>query len=325
MAFSHNQHTLKNIIHCSSIGLHSGAEVKLRLMPAQPGSGILFRRMDIDGGASERSLVPARYDLVSDTLLGTTIENEHGVEVATVEHLMAALWGSGLDNVMIEIHGPEVPIMDGSSAPFMALIEDAGVIAQPAAREVMVIDKPLTVQDGASRAELLPYDGCLLDVSIDFPHEAIAHQQACYDFSAVTFAEALGRARTFGFAAEVEKLRAAGLARGGSLDNAIVIGDEGVMNEEGLRFDDEFVRHKALDCLGDYFLAGYRIWGKVVTSRPGHSINNKLMHALFNAPASWHLATMAEVVGGDRYTSSASGSRRGIMAPADALMVPPRS
>ncbi len=289
MIYSHNQHTLQRPANCASIGMHTGQEVRMRLLPAEPDSGIVFRRMDVDGGASERSLVPARYDLVTDTMLGTTIENEHGVAVATIEHLMAALWGYGVDNVLVEIHGPEVPIMDGSSEPFLVLLQQAGLLMQPRARRVLVITAPITVEEGKSHAQLRPFPGMALDIAIDFPHAAIARQQARYDFSKVGFSEAISRARTFGFAADVAKLQAAGLARGGSLDNAIVIGEEGVLNEGGLRYADEFVRHKALDCLGDYFLAGYRIVGEAVTVRPGHSINNKLIRALYHTPSAWRL------------------------------------
>lgn len=325
MMYSHNQHTLQRVVSCSSIGLHTGAEVKMRLLPAGVDSGIVFRRMDIDGGASERSLIPARYDLVTDTMLGTTIENEHGVAIATVEHLMAALWGYGVDNAVVEIHGPEVPIMDGSSDPFMQLLKKAGLAPQALSRRVIVIDEVLRVEEGGSMAELRPFAGVVLDVGIDFPHAAIARQHARYDFSQVGFEEAIGRARTFGFASDVQKLRAAGLARGGSLDNAIVIGDEGVLNEGGLRFSDEFVRHKALDCLGDYFLAGYRIVGEVVTNRPGHSINNKLLRALFKTPSAWHLAMAEELHSRSTSRRRASKARVGVSPPADALMQPERS
>jgi len=314
------------VVSCSSIGLHTGAEVKMCLVPAAADSGISFRRMDIEGGNSECSLISARYDCVSDTMLGTTIENEHGVAVATVEHLMAALWGYGVDNAVVEIYGPEVPIMDGSSEPFLALLAQAGLAMQNRARRVIVIDEALRVEEGASTAELRPYNGMALDISIDFPHATIARQQARYDFSQAGFAESVGRARTFGFASEVAKLQAAGLARGGSLENAIVIGDEGVLNEGGLRYEDEFVRHKALDCLGDYFLAGYRIVGEAVTFRPGHSINNKLLRTLFKTPSAWHLAKAAEVE-----TTVMQPRRRGKTAPgtaaahpADALMLPER-
>jgi UDP-3-O-[3-hydroxymyristoyl] N-acetylglucosamine deacetylase len=294
MDFPHNQHTLSRVASCSSVGLHTGAEVAMRLLPAAPGTGIVFRRTDIDGGASDRAVIPARYDRVTDTMLGTTVENEHGVAVATVEHLMAALWGMGVDNAVVEVRGPELPIMDGSSADFARMIADAGVVTQPAPRTVLVMDAPLHLSEGESRASLLPHAGFTLEVEIAFDHPAIAHQRGFYDFSRESFRDALGSARTFGFASDVEKLRAAGLARGGSLANAVVIGEEGVLNAEGLRCPDEFVRHKALDCVGDYFLSGYRIFGKAVTLRPGHALNNRLLRALFNTPSAWHLATVEE-------------------------------
>lgn len=326
MNYSYFQHTLRRVVSCTSIGLHTGADVQIRILPASADSGIVFRRMDIDGGASERSLVPARYDLVTDTMLGTTIENEHGVAVATVEHLMAALWGYGIDNAVVEIHGPEVPIMDGSSEPFLALMQKAGVVAQPVPRQLIVVDDVIRVEEGGSVAELRPHAGFVLDISIDFPHAAISRQHAVYDFSQVGFADSISRARTFGFAADVVKLRAAGLARGGSLENAIVIGEHGVLNEGGLRFDDEFVRHKALDCLGDYLLAGYRIYGKVVTSRPGHSINNKLIRALLKTPSAWHLALAEEAQTKTKASrSNPKFARSGASRPANALMLPERS
>ncbi len=326
MTYSHNQHTLARPAECSSIGMHSGVEVTMRLLPAEPDSGIQFRRMDIEGGASERSLVPARYDLVTDTMLGTTIENEHGVAVATVEHLMAALWGYGVDNVLVEINGPEIPIMDGSSAPFLVLLEEAGLRMQPRSRRFMVVTAPLSVEEGRSRAELRPFPGMALNIAIDFPHAAIARQQARYDFSTQNFADSIGSARTFGFAADVAKLRAAGLARGGSLENAIVIGDEGVLNEGGLRFDDEFVRHKALDCLGDYFLAGYRILGESITERPGHSLNNKLIRALYKTPSAWRLVraeALSDILG-QGAPSAHKVQRSSGITPTDALMLPER-
>ncbi len=319
--FSAYQQTIAKAVHCSSVGLHTGATVTLHLEPASVFSGIRFKRMDIDGGRSERSTVEASYDLVTDTMLGTTIENEHGVGVATVEHLMAALWGMGIDNVLVRVDGPEVPIMDGSSADFIRLIEQAGVIAQDAPRRMIVIDEMIEVTDGQSVAILKPYDGFRLDIDIEFKHDAIARQSASYDFADVTFKEAISEARTCGFAADVAKLQAAGLARGGSLDNAIVIDDDGVMNDGGLRFDDEFVRHKALDCMGDYFLAGMRLWGHAVTSKPGHCINNKLIRALFNKPSAWHIADGTDL-GFGTPAVAAYGSRAGRRVVPEVLMTP---
>ena len=280
------QTTLANYISCNGVGLHSGKEVKLTLRPAVPGSGIIFKRMDVAG-----AMIPARYDLVTDTRLGTTIRNHSGVSISTVEHIMAALWGAGIDNILIEIDGPEVPIMDGSSEPFLFLIECAGVVRQAASRRVIRIVKPIEVREGKSTACVKPNkegeEGCVLSIAIDFDHDLIQHQQARYDFRDTTFKQALSRARTFGFDHEVEALQKQGLALGGSLDNAIVLGKEGVLNEGGLRYSDEFVRHKALDCLGDLYLAGLRIDGHFTFNRPGHGINNALLRALMADPEAY--------------------------------------
>ncbi len=288
---SHRQHTLAKSVTCTGVGLHSGVPVNLTLHPADVDAGISFLRSDI---TVEKARVPARYDLVTDTQLGTTIVNEYGTPVSTVEHLMAALWGCGVDNVTIELDGPEVPIMDGSSEPFVFMIENAGLRTQSAARKVIKILEPVEVTVGDSTLRLEPLDGFVMDISIDFAHKAISRQQASYDFSHMTFQRMLSRARTFGFAHEVEQLRAMGLARGGSLHNAVVIGEDGVMNREGLRFNDEFVRHKALDCVGDLLLAGLPIMGRVVGHRPGHGINNQVLHALFAQPQAWEEVAMTE-------------------------------
>lgn len=281
-----NQLTISHPVTCSGVGLHSGSQVHMALHPAAADTGIVFRRTDVAAGTG---LVPARYDLVRETQLGTTLVNSHGVGVATVEHLMAALWGCGIDNVVVELDGPEVPIMDGSSEPFVFLIECAGIIEQNQPRRMIEITKTVTVQAGNSELTVEPYAGYTMDVEIDFAHEAIARQRAMYDFSKVTFKQMLSRARTFGFEHEVEYLRANGLARGGSLHNAIVIGEQGVLNREGLRFNDEFVRHKALDCIGDLYLAGARIIGKVTARRPGHGINNQLLRALLADTSAWRV------------------------------------
>lgn len=277
-----SQTTLKRAICLDGIGLHSGAPVAMSIKPAKAGTGIRFRRLDHTGSGA---MIPARYDLVSATRLGTTLTNAHGVSVATVEHLMAALWGAGIDNALISLDGPEVPIMDGSSAPFSAALAEAGVKVLNMPRRVLRVLAPVTVHQGDSAATVTPYDGeamgCQLDVTIDFNHKVIPQGRAVYDFPELSFDTALAAARTFGFAHEVEALRAAGLARGGSLHNAVVVGDTGVLNKDGLRFDDEFLRHKALDCLGDLYLAGCRIEGAFRFIRPGHGINNALLHALF--------------------------------------------
>ena len=288
---SSHQHTLKTHISCAGVGLHSGETVSMTLMPAEPGMGIVFKRTDVSAPVS---YIHARHEYVTDTMLGTTITNEHGISVSTIEHLMAALWGAGVDNAYIELSAPEVPIMDGSSEPFSFLIDCAGLEKQALPRAYIRILKPVSVKEGQSSASLVPADHFKLSIEIDFTHRAIARQVAQYDFSEVSFKQALARARTFGFAHEVEKMRQHGLARGGSLANAIVVGDTGILNDEGLRFHDEFVRHKALDCVGDYFLCGARIIGESVTVRPGHCINNKLMRALMTDRSAWRYETQME-------------------------------
>ena len=281
------QQTFATSVQCDGISLHQGTTVRMTLKPAPENHGIWFKRTDI--ADAEQAMVKADYRYVSDTRLCTVLENAYGVKVSTVEHLMAALWGCGVDNALIEIDGAEVPIMDGSSEPFVFLIECARVVEQDAPRRTVVIDAPIVVQEGTSVAILQPSEeGFSLDVEIDFPHEAIGRQRYHFASSENGFRLSVARARTFGFLKDVEALRSVGLARGGSLANAVVIDDNGIMNEDGLRHHDEFARHKALDCMGDFFLAGCHIQGHVKISRPGHAINNKLMKALFSRPDCWH-------------------------------------
>ncbi len=281
------QQTLARAITCDGISLHQGENVAMVMKPAPENTGICFKRTDIEEEAA--SLIPADYKNVVDTRLCTVLENPYGVRVSTVEHLMAALWGCGIDNALIEINGPEVPVMDGSSEPFVFLIECAGIQQQDAPRRYIKIDAPIVVNDGDSCAMLQACDeGFALDVDIDFEHDAVGQQSYHFNNVEMAFKQVLSRARTFGFLKDVEALRSMGLAQGGSLHNAVVIDDDGIMNNDGLRYDDECVRHKALDCIGDYFLAGYRILGQVKTSRPGHAINNRLMKALFANPSAWH-------------------------------------
>lgn len=283
------QYTLERPITCQGISLHKGEHVTMVLNPAPEHHGIVFRRMDIDDPRA--AVVAADYRNVSDTRLCTVLENPQGVRISTVEHLMAALWGCGIDNALIEIDGNEVPVMDGSSEPFMFLIDCAGIVKQAAQRSYIVVDAPVVVQEGESCAMIQPYaDGLRLEVEIDFAHEAVGKQHYRFDSAEMSFRQMLSRARTFGFFRDVEMLRTMGLARGGSLHNAVVIGEEGIMNTDGLRYDDECVRHKALDCLGDYFLSGHRILGHVKTNRPGHALNNRLLKALLNDSDAWHFS-----------------------------------
>ncbi len=279
---STRQTTISNKVSCEGVGLHSGGQVNMTINPAPAGSGITFKRLDV---TSSQSFVPARFDAVCETNLGTTIRNEYGVTVSTIEHLMAAIWGAGIDNAMIELDGSEVPIMDGSSEPFVFMLECAGIATLGAPRSVLRVLKMVEVREGNSIARISPNKegdvGMLLNIEIDFNHASIGKQTAEYDFRDVTFKQSVSRARTFGFEHEVTALRSMGLALGGSLDNAVVVGKNGVLNKDGLRYGDEFVRHKALDCVGDLFLAGVRIDGALSFLRPGHAINNSLLRALF--------------------------------------------
>jgi UDP-3-O-[3-hydroxymyristoyl] N-acetylglucosamine deacetylase len=265
------QTTLANKVSCVGVGLHSGSHVNLSLLPATADTGIVFRRLDV---AREESLVPARYNAVCETRLGTTIKNTYGVTVATIEHLMAALWGAGVDNAIVELDGPEVPIMDGSSEPFTFMIECAGVKTLASRRQVLRVLKTVEVREGSSIARISPNTegeaGMVLDIEIEYDSAVIPRQFARYDFRDVSFKQAISRARTFGFEHEVEAMRKHGLALGGSLDNAIVVGKEAVLNKEGLRFRDEFIRHKALDCLGDLVprRSAYRWRARLCPSRP---------------------------------------------------------
>jgi UDP-3-O-[3-hydroxymyristoyl] N-acetylglucosamine deacetylase len=288
------QQTLKNSIYCSGTGLHGGARVAMSLHPAAPDTGIVFRRSDIKG---DDAIIPARYDMVSDTRLCTTLSNEAGVSISTVEHLMAALAGCELDNVIVEVNGPEVPIMDGSAEPFVFLIDCAGIVEQAAPRRVIRVLKPVGVEDGESKARVEPWMGSSINIELDFETAVIGRQSMFVDMLAESFREKLSRARTFGFLHEVEALQAAGLARGGSMENAVVISGDTVLNEGGLRFDDECARHKALDCIGDLYLAGAPIIGHFHGVRPGHAINNKLLRRLLADETAWEIVDMDVVAG----------------------------
>jgi len=263
----------------------------MTLHPAEPGSGIRFRRTDIAGGGA---IVPALWSAVADTRLNTCLSDENGHPVRTVEHLMAALAGIGIDNALIEIGGPEVPAMDGSAAPFVFLIECAGIVEQEAPRRALKVLRRVSARDGDRMAELLPGTGYSIEVTIDFAAAAIREQRSTLVMGAGAFKNEVSRARSFGFEQEVSSLRAAGLALGGSLDNAVVIAADGkrVLNEEGLRFEDEFVRHKILDAVGDLALAGAPIIGHFRGVRCGHEINNRLLRALFADKSAWALVPM---------------------------------
>jgi UDP-3-O-[3-hydroxymyristoyl] N-acetylglucosamine deacetylase len=304
-----HQHTLKNSIYCSGTGLHSGARVALSLHPAEPDTGIVFRRADIGGSDAE---IFARYDQVSDTRLCTTVTNDAGVSVSTVEHLMAALAGCRLDNVIVEINGPELPIMDGSAEPFVFLIDCAGVVAQDTPRRAIRVLKPVDVADGISSARVEPWAGSTINIELEFDTAVIGRRSMFFDMLSDSFRGDLSRARTFGFLHEVEALQAAGLARGGSMENAVVISGDTVLNEGGLRFDDECARHKALDCVGDLYLAGAPIIGHFHGIRPGHAINNQLLRCLFADQSAWESVDMDEAA--DAFGKKVESRRTAAMA-----------
>lgn len=278
------QHTLKSEIGCSGTGLHTGNTVSIVLKPAPQDTGIVFRRTDEDGNNVE---IEARVENVVEATLCTTLGNDAGIKVATVEHLLAALAGCRIDNVVVEVDGPEMPIMDGSAAPFVFLIECAGVVSQDKPRRVIEVLKRVAVSDGGREASLSPGDGFSVGFEIDFDSNAIGKQDKSVRLVNGTFKGEISRARTFGFAEEVDQLRKMGLARGGSLDNAVVVRGDEILNDEGLRYDDEFVRHKILDCVGDLYLAGAPISGHFQGFRSGHAMNHAIVRALFSDPTAW--------------------------------------
>ncbi|MEH6694593.1 MAG: UDP-3-O-acyl-N-acetylglucosamine deacetylase [Hyphomonas sp.] len=288
------QQTIERPAMCAGIGVHSGEKARLVLKPAPVGTGVVFRRTDLD--ASDIS-INAHADAVSDTRLGTTLTNEAGVSVAVVEHLMAALAGLGIDNLIIDIDGPEVPIMDGSSAVFCELLLQAGLKKQSAARRRIRILERIEIIDGPKRATLSPSDDSILTLRarIEYDDSVIGIQQMALRLAPGMFARDLAFARTYGFARDVEMLRANGLARGGSLDNAVVLDDGAVMNPEGLRAEDEFVRHKMLDAVGDLMLAGAPIAGSYDAVQPGHALNNALVRKLLSTPSAWCWETDADM------------------------------
>lgn len=278
------QQTLKKVVVCSDIGLHTGVTVNMTISPADPDTGIVFVRSDVSG---KDAVIKARWDRVVDTRMCTVIGNDAGVTVGTIEHLMSALAGCGVDNAIITLDNIEVPIMDGSAAPFVEAIERVGVVVQPAARRVIRILKPVSVTDGLKSASFTPAEDTIFSFDIDFDSAAIAHQSREVPMDGASFKSEIAAARTFGFLHEVEGLRKMGLARGGSLDNAVVISGDEILNEGGLRFGDEFVRHKILDAVGDLYLAGGRFIGHFHGSRSGHALNNQLLRAMFADSSAW--------------------------------------
>lgn len=281
-----SQKTINSKISCNSVGLHSGSEVKMTLIPAPCNSGIIFRRTDLEAGKNE---IKANYKNVVTTNLGTTIANEFGAKVATIEHLMAAIWGCGIDNLYVELNGPEIPIMDGSSEPFVFLMECAGINTQEEPRRIIEVIKKVRVEDNDKFVEVEPAKDFSIDLHVDFNHRHAAQQKFDYHSTFTSFKNDISRARTFCFKQEIDHMHKIGLAKGGSLDNAIVIDDEGIVNKGGLRYENELVRHKTLDFIGDIYLAGHYIMGHFSASKAGHGINNKLLHQLLSDETAWRL------------------------------------
>ncbi len=281
------QRTLRNPIGCVGTGLHTGAKVSLTLRPAEADSGIRMVRYD----QPDRSPVAARYDRVCDTNMCTRIGRPGGPTIATIEHLMAALAACEIDNALVELGGPELPIMDGSAQPFVFLIECAGVVEQDRRRRWIEILKPITVSGQDKSARLEPAGRFEIDCAIHFDHPLIDHQRLQFVFTPDAFKVEVGRARTFGFAERIEELWSRGLGLGGSLKSAVVVSHDQVLSDGGLRFPDEFVRHKVLDAIGDLYTAGGPIIGRYVGRRAGHTLHNQLLHALFADPRAWRVVT----------------------------------
>ena len=286
------QKTLKNSIHCSGISLHHGVRVAMTLHPAPADSGVRFRRADV---ADRSSMIRASWRSLKESTLCTTLANEDGVSVATVEHLLAALAGCGIDNLVVELHGPEVPIMDGSAGPFVFLIECAGTVEQDALKRGIRVLKRVEVGDERRSASLAPGPGFAVSVEIDYPSAAIACQRCSVRLAHETFKSDISRARTYGFVDDIDALRAAGLARGASPNNAIVIKGDQVLNEGGLRYRDEFVRHKVLDAIGDLYLAGGPLIGQFDGRRSGHRMTHRLLQALFADDGAWTYGPVEEL------------------------------
>jgi UDP-3-O-[3-hydroxymyristoyl] N-acetylglucosamine deacetylase len=286
------QRTIKKIVKTTGVGLHSGTKVELTLRPAAPNTGIVFRRVDLDPAID----LPAQATVVGDTRMASTLEHD-GVKVSTVEHLMSACAGLGIDNLYIDVTAEEIPIMDGSASSFVFLLQQAGLEEQGTAKKFIRIKKPVEVREGKGEQEkwarLEPYNGFKLKFFIEFKHPAVdgTGQTAEVDFAVESYVKEIARARTFGFMQDVEMLRGLGLARGGSLENAIVMDEYRILNPDGLRYENEFVRHKILDAIGDLYLIGHPLLASYVAHKSGHALNNLLLRALLEQPDAYEIVT----------------------------------
>jgi UDP-3-O-[3-hydroxymyristoyl] N-acetylglucosamine deacetylase len=292
------QRTLQSISRAVGVGVHSGQKVELTLRPAPPDTGIVFRRVDLGPDVE----IPARWDFVSDTRMASTI-SQHGEpgtpKVQTIEHFMSACAGLGLDNLWVDITADEMPILDGSAASFVFLLQSAGIVLQEAPKKFIQVNKVVEVREGEGAtlkwARLEPHHGWKLAFEIVFDHPAVTQtgQRVEFDFSAGQYKRDIARARTFGFAKDVDAMRARGLTLGGSMDNAIVVDDTRVLNAEGLRYDDEFVKHKLLDAIGDLYIAGHALLANYTSFKGGHALNNKLLRTLFADRSAWEVVSFA--------------------------------
>ena len=286
------QRTLKEVVKTTGVGIHSGRKVTLTLRPSAANTGIIYRRTDLEPSVD----FPADPDSVRDTMLCTALVNDDGVRISTVEHLNAAFAGMGIDNVIVEVDAPEIPIMDGSASPFVFLLQQAGIEEQSAPKRFIRIKKPIKFEDGDKWAEFVPYNGFRMDFEIEFSHPAIDsdEQHLLFDFSSQNFIKSISRARTFGFMREIEMLQAQNLCLGASLDCAIGLDEYRILNEEGLRFENEFVTHKVLDAIGDLYMCGHPIIGEFRAFKSGHGLNNKLLRAVLAQQDAWEWVTFEE-------------------------------
>ncbi|MFQ3197536.1 MAG: UDP-3-O-[3-hydroxymyristoyl] N-acetylglucosamine deacetylase [Paraglaciecola sp.] len=283
------QRTIKQSVQETGIGLHKGDKVTMTLRPAPANTGIVFRRVDLEPYAD----IPARADAVGDTMLCTCLSNADGVTISTVEHLASALAGLGIDNIIVEVDSDELPIMDGSASPFVFLLQSVGIEELNTPKQFIKIKKPIRVTDADKWAELRPHDGFRVDFRIDFDHPAISQtrQHMVLDFNSSSYVDEVSRARTFGFLKDLEYMNANNLALGGSMANAVALDEYRVLNPEGLRYSDEFLKHKILDAIGDLYLGGHSIIGELVAYKTGHGLNNKLLNALMQNQSCWEFVS----------------------------------
>ncbi len=308
------QRTLKTLVRTTGVGLHGGRKVELVLRPAPPDTGIVFHRTDLEPVVS----LPASPYAVCDTRMCSGLQNEDGVKVGTVEHLMSALAGLGVDNLHVDVNAPEIPILDGSSSPFVFLLRSAGIVEQPAPKRFLRVKKSVEYREGDKWVRLEPHDGFRLSFSIVFNHPAIdaTSTKVTIDFAEQSYERDVARARTFGFMQDVEFMRANGLALGGSLDNAIVMDEYRVLNSEGLRYPDEFVKHKVLDAIGDLYLCGHPLLAAYSAHKAGHALNNEVLRVLLADASAW------EIVSFDQAAAAPEGVSRLFALPAVAEHMP---